>query len=83
MSTEQVESEQADAGPVGTARPARSADEIADALGRPRPTAQQRAVIESPLAPALVVAGAGSGKPGPMASRVVWLLGTVLVRPSP
>ncbi len=51
-----------------------SANEIADALGRPRPTAQQRAVIESPLAPALVVAGAGSGKTETMANRVLWLL---------
>ncbi|PCN49741.1 ATP-dependent DNA helicase [Curtobacterium sp. 'Ferrero'] len=59
----------------------RSADEIADALGRPRPTAQQRAVIESPLAPALVVAGAGSGKTETMASRVVWLLANGMVRP--
>lgn len=51
-----------------------SADDIADALSRPRPTAQQRAVIESPLAPALVVAGAGSGKTETMANRVLWLL---------
>lgn len=57
------------------------ADAIADALGRPRPTAQQRAVIESPLVPALVVAGAGSGKTETMASRVVWLLANGLVRP--
>lgn len=64
------------------ARPTISADEIADALGRPRPTAQQRAVIESPLAPALVVAGAGSGKTETMAGRVLWLLANGLVRPS-
>ncbi|ROS74921.1 DNA helicase-2/ATP-dependent DNA helicase PcrA [Curtobacterium sp. PhB130] len=57
------------------------ADAIADALGRPRPTEQQRAVIESPLAPALVVAGAGSGKTETMASRVVWLLANGHVRP--
>ncbi|WIB66688.1 ATP-dependent DNA helicase [Curtobacterium sp. MCBD17_035] len=65
------------------ARPAArySADAIADALGRPRPTDQQRAVIESPLAPALVVAGAGSGKTETMASRVVWLLANGAVRP--
>ncbi len=68
-------------GRVAAARTVRSADEIADALGRPRPTAQQRAVIESPLAPALVVAGAGSGKTETMASRVVWLLANGLVRP--
>jgi DNA helicase-2/ATP-dependent DNA helicase PcrA len=51
-----------------------SADRIADALGRPRPTAQQRAVIEADLTPALVVAGAGSGKTETMANRVLWLL---------
>lgn len=50
------------------------ADAIADALGMPRPTQQQRAVIESPLKPALVVAGAGSGKTETMANRVLWLL---------
>ncbi|PZF57064.1 ATP-dependent helicase [Curtobacterium sp. MCSS17_008] len=65
---------------LATAR--HDADAIADALGRPRPTAQQRAVIESPLAPALVVAGAGSGKTETMASRVVWLLANGFVRPA-
>ena len=59
-----------------------SADDIADALGRPRPTPQQRAVIESPLAPALVVAGAGSGKTETMAGRVLWLLANSHVRPA-
>ncbi len=59
-----------------------SADQISDALGRPRPTPQQRAVIESPLEPALVVAGAGSGKTETMAGRVLWLLANRLVRPS-
>lgn len=56
------------------------ADDIADALGRPRPTSQQRAVIEAPLAPALVVAGAGSGKTETMANRVLWLLANGHVR---
>ena len=51
-----------------------SALQIADRLGRPAPTAQQRAVIEAPLGPALVVAGAGSGKTETMAMRVLWLL---------
>ncbi len=72
--------------PTGTettpAVPRFDADTVADALGRPRPTAQQRAVIESPLAPALVVAGAGSGKTETMASRVVWLLANGFVRPA-
>lgn len=51
-----------------------SAYQIADALSLPRPTDQQRAVIEAPLAPALVIAGAGSGKTETMANRVLWLL---------
>ncbi|MFM9877355.1 MAG: UvrD-helicase domain-containing protein [Rhodoglobus sp.] len=59
-----------------------SADDIADALGRPRPTAQQRAVTEAPLAPALVVAGAGSGKTETMAGRVLWLLANGVMNPS-
>jgi len=56
--------------------------DIADALGRPRPTQQQRAVIEAPLAPSLVVAGAGSGKTETMANRVLWLLANRHVGPS-
>ncbi|MCU1557782.1 MAG: ATP-dependent helicase [Microbacteriaceae bacterium] len=59
-----------------------SSDDISDALGRFRATAQQRAIIEAPLAPALVVAGAGSGKTETMANRVLWLLANGLVGPS-
>ena len=51
-----------------------SAVEIAEALSLPRPTVQQAAIIEAPLTPALVVAGAGSGKTETMANRVLWLL---------
>ncbi|MBB2965954.1 DNA helicase-2/ATP-dependent DNA helicase PcrA [Leifsonia aquatica] len=51
-----------------------SAVEIARALGLPEPTLQQQAVIEAPVRPAIVVAGAGSGKTETMANRVVWLL---------
>jgi DNA helicase-2/ATP-dependent DNA helicase PcrA len=58
-----------------------SAIEIADALGRPRPTDEQIAVIQAPLTPALVVAGAGSGKTETMANRVLWLLANRHVRP--
>ncbi|SER76643.1 DNA helicase-2 / ATP-dependent DNA helicase PcrA [Pedococcus cremeus] len=58
-----------------------SADEIAEALEMHRPTDEQRAVIEAPLAPLLVVAGAGSGKTETMASRVVWLVANGLVDP--
>lgn len=56
-----------------------SATDIAEALELPPPTIEQRAVIEAPLEPALVVAGAGSGKTETMASRVVWLLANGLV----
>ncbi|CAN5177158.1 ATP-dependent DNA helicase AdnB [soil metagenome] len=58
-----------------------SAVEIAAALGKPKPTEQQQDVIQAPLAPALVVAGAGSGKTETMANRVLWLLANVHVRP--
>ena len=44
-------------------------------------TDEQIAVIEAPLAPMLVVAGAGSGKTETMASRVVWLVANQLVAP--
>ncbi|SDH08033.1 ATP-dependent DNA helicase [Microbacterium pygmaeum] len=57
-----------------------SAVTIAAALGQFPPTAEQAAVIEAPLAPALVIAGAGSGKTETMASRVVWLVANGLVR---
>jgi DNA helicase II / ATP-dependent DNA helicase PcrA len=65
-----------------------TAIDIAEALSAvrgkpvPHPTAQQRAVIEAPLAPALVVAGAGSGKTETMANRVLWLLANGLVEPA-
>ncbi|GAA4266954.1 ATP-dependent DNA helicase [Frondihabitans peucedani] len=57
-----------------------SATDIAAVLGLPEPTAEQQRVIEAPLEPALVVAGAGSGKTETMASRVVWLLANGHVR---
>ena len=38
-----------------------SAETLAGLLGLPQPTAQQVEVIEAPMAPVLVVAGAGSG----------------------
>ena len=58
-----------------------SAQTIAGALGNPPPTAEQRAVIEAPMRPLLVVAGAGSGKTETMASRVVWLVANDYVEP--
>src|SRR5690606_14500148 len=47
---------------------------IARAMGLPSPTDAQKAVIEAPPVPALVVAGAGSGKAEAMSARVVWLV---------
>jgi DNA helicase-2/ATP-dependent DNA helicase PcrA len=58
-----------------------SAVEIARLLGREAPTAEQVGIIEAPLEPMLVVAGAGSGKTETMAARVVWLIANGLVGP--
>lgn len=59
-----------------------SAVALARALGQSyAPTAEQARVIEAPLRPLLVVAGAGSGKTETMAARVVWLVANGLVRP--
>ena len=44
-------------------------------------SAQQFAAITAPLEPAVVIAGAGSGKTTVMAARVVWLVATGRVRP--
>lgn len=57
-----------------------SATDVAAALGQPLPTAAQQRVIEAPPAPALVVAGAGSGKTETMSGRVVWLVANGHVR---
>jgi DNA helicase-2/ATP-dependent DNA helicase PcrA len=56
-----------------------SATEIAARLGTPSPTPEQVAVIEAPLEPLLVVAGAGSGKTETMSARVVYLVANGLV----
>ncbi|WP_291810273.1 ATP-dependent DNA helicase [Cellulomonas sp.] len=58
-----------------------SAVRIAQLVGQHPPTDEQRAVIEAPLRPSLVVAGAGSGKTETMAARVVWLVANGLVAP--
>jgi len=58
-----------------------SAVRIADLLGQPPPTDEQREVVEAPLRPGIVVAGAGSGKTETMAARVVYLLANGLVEP--
>ncbi|MFB4348202.1 UvrD-helicase domain-containing protein [Microbacterium sp. CR_7] len=57
-----------------------SATDVAAALGQPSPTPAQQRVIEAPPAPALVVAGAGSGKTETMSGRVVWLVANGHVR---
>ncbi len=59
----------------------RSAAQIAETLGMVMPTEEQQAVIEAPLKPTLVVAGAGSGKTETMANRVLWLLANGHARP--
>lgn len=59
-----------------------SAEDCARALGQAHlPTPEQTAVIEAPLTPQLVVAGAGSGKTETMAARVVWLIANDMVAP--
>lgn len=65
-----------DAAPAPAPRPrALSALEIAAALELPPPTPEQVAVIEAdPAQPALVIAGAGSGKTETMAARTLWLV---------
>lgn len=69
-------------GPAEEGTPRWGAVELARALGQEHaPTREQVAVIEAPLRPLLVVAGAGSGKTETMAARVVWLVANDLVRP--
>ncbi|MCW1249011.1 ATP-dependent helicase [Acaricomes phytoseiuli] len=47
---------------------------------KPQPTPEQQAVIEAPLQPMLVIAGAGSGKTTTMADRVAHLVASGQVR---
>ncbi|GGB72465.1 ATP-dependent helicase [Knoellia flava] len=59
-----------------------SAVDVSRAIGLPHlPTPEQTAVIEAPLRPLLVIAGAGSGKTETMAARVVWLVANGLAQP--
>jgi DNA helicase-2/ATP-dependent DNA helicase PcrA len=65
-----------------TPRPIGSPAELAAAMKTPwEASEQQWAAITAPLAPAVVVAGAGSGKTALMAARVVYLVLTGQVRP--
>ncbi len=63
------------------AAPTWPAHRVAELLGQPAPTAEQVAVIEAPLEPVCVVAGAGSGKTETMAARVVHLVANGHVAP--
>ncbi|KRE84257.1 UvrD-helicase domain-containing protein [Arthrobacter sp. Soil764] len=59
-----------------------SPEELSRLLGEKNtPTPEQAAIISSPLAPRLVIAGAGSGKTATMADRVVWLVANGWVTP--
>src|SRR6476661_1602676 len=58
-----------------------SARQLAELFGSPAPTEEQVAVIQAPLAPCVVIAGAGSGKTETMAARVVWLIANRMVAP--
>ncbi len=69
------------AAPAPAPAPVLSAERIALLVGQHPPTEEQRRVIEAPLRPSLVVAGAGSGKTETMAGRVVWLVANGLVAP--
>ncbi len=56
--------------------------DLAAAMGAPwQASEQQWAAITAPLAPAVVIAGAGSGKTALMAARVAYLVLTGAVRP--
>jgi DNA helicase-2/ATP-dependent DNA helicase PcrA len=58
-----------------------SARRLAEVFRSPPPTDEQVAVIEGPLRPCVVIAGAGSGKTETMAARVVWLIANRMVAP--
>jgi len=47
-----------------------------------KPTKEQLAAITAPLEPALVLAGAGTGKTSVMAQRVLWLITEAKIEPS-
>ena len=59
-----------------------SPEEIAAILGQYRPTPEQVTIISSPHdRPAVVIAGAGSGKTETMSTRVIYLIANGLVEP--
>lgn len=57
-----------------------SAEAIAERIGLHLPTAEQKNIIEAPLEPAVVIAGAGSGKTETMSSRLVYLVANGFVQ---
>lgn len=61
--------------------PRYSATQLAELLDMPAPTEEQARVIEAPLEPLLVVAGAGSGKTATMSQKVVYLVANGLAKP--
>ena len=62
--------------------PAHDPAELSRRLGEDHPpTRQQAAAVAAPLAPHVVVAGAGSGKTQTMGLRVAWLVANGLVPP--
>ena len=66
----------------GLPEPRFTPEQLSGLLGEKNlPTAEQSAIISSPLTPRLVIAGAGSGKTATMADRVVWLVANGWVRP--
>ncbi|WP_309136404.1 ATP-dependent helicase [Nocardioides campestrisoli] len=58
-----------------------SPEDLQALMGGHPPSSEQWAAITAPLRPAVVVAGAGSGKTTLMAQRVVYLVATGQVRP--
>lgn len=65
-----------------SARPIDTPEDLQRVMGTPyAPSEQQWAAISAPLEPAVVIAGAGSGKTTLMAARVVYLVVTGQVRP--
>ena len=57
-----------------------SPDELVELLGIPF-SSEQLTAITAPLAPGVIIAGAGTGKTTVMAARVVWLVATGQLRP--
>ncbi|MBX6388355.1 MAG: ATP-dependent helicase [Frankia sp.] len=71
------------AGPGAPPEPARrqlTRDDLAELLGIPFTEKQLKAIC-APPEPAVIVAGAGSGKTSVMAARVVWLVATAAIPP--